>query len=273
MRVRSLLSAAILAGAALFAFPPAQADTSARHSPGGSGTDVVLYECKSAGGATHRISVQVELTMPTDAQPGVQMTIGWRGTYDGGSELTAPAGGLDDANMYAYASISGFNGLTSATGVAPLAVAIIPAGAPIPLPAGTVEMRTTANSAGTGTVKPAAINFGPSPTQPVIECEVLNPDALHTYTLTVGTASTPTNTPTNSPAETPTATPTQPDPGTDDDTTAEDNGGSIAKTPVGSAATGGGGEAGPDARLITLTGLVLLLSGVTGLIWRQRRAR
>ncbi len=280
MRVRSVLSVTVIASAALLSISSAQADTSVRHNPDGDLTNIVQYKCESAEDVEY-ISVQVEMTMPTNAQTGAQMTIGWRGTYVDGSQLAAPAGGLNNAKLYAYASISGLTGLTSATGVGQLSSANIPAGQPVPLPTGTVELKTTANNAGTATVKPAAINFGPSPSERVIECEVQNPDGLRTYTLTVGqgTGTTPSPSPTATnttpgPTTTATATATVTTTATEPEPTTDDDGkGGVVKTPAGSAATGGGGEAGPDARLITLTGLVLMLTGVTGLIWRQRRVR
>ena len=43
-------------------------------------------------GETQRPGPQVELTMPTGPRPGVELVIGWRGTYVDGTQLTAPAG-------------------------------------------------------------------------------------------------------------------------------------------------------------------------------------
>ncbi|GIH50421.1 hypothetical protein Mro03_56000 [Microbispora rosea subsp. rosea] len=46
----------------------------------------------------------------------------------------------------------------------------------------------------------------------------------------------------------------------------------VENTPGGGAATGGGGEAGPDARLFVLTGTALMLAaGAGGLVLRARR--
>lgn len=270
---------AIVGGAALLFLAPAQADS--RHSPEGGETDIVQYECDN-GENIEIIRVRVEMTMPTNAQPGTQMTIGWRGTYTDGTQLTAPADGLSGANLYAYASISGLAGLTSATGTIPLSGTSIAANQPIPLPTGTVELKTTANTSGTATVKPGAINIGTQPTNPLIECEVLNPDNLRGYSLTIGgqggnsSSPTPTNT-TSNPASTAsptvTVTTTTTTTATATETIESGTDGKVARTPAGSAATGGGGDAGPDARLITLTGLALMLAGGTGLAWRHRRLR
>src|SRR5690606_22732681 len=79
VRIRPLLCATITA-AALACLTAAPATASVRHSPGG-GTDVVEYECRPGAGVTgetQRIRVQVELTMPTGAWPGVELVIGWR---------------------------------------------------------------------------------------------------------------------------------------------------------------------------------------------------
>ncbi|MFI7129663.1 hypothetical protein ACIBQ1_28465 [Nonomuraea sp. NPDC050153] len=208
--------------------------------------DVVEYECKvRATGETQDVKIEVELTVPTDAQVGVQLAIGWRGSYVEGSELRAPATGLeDDLNLYAYAGISGIEKLTSATGVAAIGP-IIP-GAPVPLPATAVDMKTTPDNPGTGTVHAAAVNFGTSPSDRAIECEVKDKDALTQYPLTI-----PGTDETTSPGPTETATKT--------------------RTPAGAADTGGGGEAGPDGRVLVALGSLLVLTSATGLVLRRRR--
>ncbi|MER6001032.1 hypothetical protein ABT120_20870 [Nonomuraea angiospora] len=208
--------------------------------------DVVEYACKvRATGETQDVKVEVELTVPTDAQVGEQMAIGWHGTYVEGSELRAPATGLEDGlKLYAYAGISGIDKLTSATGVAELEP-IIP-GAPVRLPATTVDMKTTPKNPGTGTVHAASINFGTSPSDRAIECEVKNEDARTEYPLSIpGTGETTSP----SPSETDTKT----------------------KTPAGAADTGGGGEAGPDGRVLVGVGGLLVLASATGLVLRRRR--
>jgi hypothetical protein len=256
LRVRLVLSAAVLAcGLPLF-YQPAQAvrqDTA-------SVTESVQYQCTSTDGAgqSQNISVRVVLTMPTGAVPDQQMEIGWQGSYEGPG-LVAPATGLAaGTKLYAYAGISDFPNLTSATGVGELTT--IGAGATIPLP-DSVTLRTTAHAAGTGTARPGAINFGTSPTAPSIKCEVQNREALTTYTLTVGGSST-----TSSPEPTETATDTE-DPVTETERPAY--GGSVTKTPVGGAVTGGGGEVGPDGRSLLIIGSLLVLAAGTGLLLRR----
>ncbi len=249
--------------AAMILFLPTQADAAER--PRVLATDVVEYACE-AGSETQNIKVRVTLTMPTSTAVGDQLSIGWQGAYEGAA-LKAPLAGLDDGTkLYAYAGISEYPGLTSATGVGTLE-AITP-GADIPLPATRVELLTTPGRADTGVVRPGAINFGTTPTSPAIRCEVRNRAALTTYTLKVPTTGQddepdpgttgsespePTDTETTDPAETPAETPTK----------------TPAETPTGGVATGAGGEAGPDGRMVVVAGLVITGAALAGL--RRRR--
>ncbi|TQS29456.1 hypothetical protein [Microbispora sp. KK1-11] len=238
--------------------------------------EVVEYECTTDDVTeTQDVKINVELTMPDNATAGQQMSIGWRGTYVTGSELRAPAAGLTAVKLYAYAALTGIEDLTSATGVSePLSIT---AGQTIPLPEAEVSMKTTSSRAGTATVRPAAINIGPSPTAPVIECEVRNASTLTTYTLTVaqgGQASTsPTaDRTTTSPKPTRTVTATVTAAATDDADLDQEIPAAqeMDATPVGGAATGGGGEAGPDGRMYVLTGLAIILAACAGLLLRRR---
>ncbi|MFC6082655.1 hypothetical protein [Sphaerisporangium aureirubrum] len=272
MRARSLISAAVLSGG--LALAPHTAYSAAHHGTK-SATNLVDYLCTSTAGVdTQLVTVSVELTMPTGAVTGQQLTIGWRGSYaDGTTGLRAPAGGLSGVNLYAYASISDLPQLTSATGVQ--AIGTVAAGAVIPLPATTVGLKTTSRNSGTGSVKPAAINFGPKPQEPLIECEVLNKDALTADSLTV-TSSTRSPSPSPSPTTTRTTSPSPTSTGTRPArtvtatvTAAEENPG-VTRTPVGAADTGGGGTTGPDGRPLVATGSLILLAATSGLLLRRR---
>ncbi|MFG1704810.1 hypothetical protein ACFLIM_16615 [Nonomuraea sp. M3C6] len=225
----------------------------------------VGYMCETkATGEKQTIQVDVELTVPTDAEVAVEMTIGWRGSYVEGEELLAPATGLDgDINLYAYAGISSIDQLTSATGVGQLGT--ITPGAPIPLPEETVNLKTTPRRPGEGTVHAAAINFGPRPQEIVIECEVLDTPARTEYPLAIpGTGQTGSPSPETSTTETTDPETASPEPTHTVTTT-------TTRTPAGGVATGGGGEAGPDGRMLVAMGSVLILASVTGLILRRRR--
>ncbi|MBF8191554.1 hypothetical protein ITP53_38840 [Nonomuraea sp. K274] len=238
-------------------------------SPAHAAADVVNYECTiTATDEKQTVGLDIELTVPTDAEVGVEMTIGWRGSYVAGAELHAPAAGVEgDLNIYAYAGISGYPGLTSATGVAPAGL-ILP-GQPIALPETIVELKTTADAADSGTVHAGAVNFGLTPQDPLIECEVLNSGTLTEYPLTVpGTGETPSPTPTPEPTEEPTEDPTE-DP--TEETTEPETTTTTTRTPEGGAATGGGGTAGPDGRALVATGLLVILAAAAGLGFRRPR--
>jgi hypothetical protein len=278
LRIRLILSAAALSGSLGLLCQPAHAGVSGLRQDAVVGTDVVEYQCTATGVAEKQdIKVKVELTMPADATTGTQMTIGWHGTYADGTGLRVPATGLaGGTKLYAYASISGLARLTSATGVSePVTLS---AGQIIPLPTAMVSMKTTSSNAGTATVKPAAINFGTRPTEPSIRCKVQNAAALTTYPLTVASADgrptdsvpvTPSPQPTGSVPVTSSPQPTHTVTATVTRASADGNGKTV-KTPSGGAATGGGGESGPDGRVLILTGFLLTLAAATGLLLRRR---
>lgn len=290
MRIRSILSVVTLAGSLALLCQPAQAADSELRQDAVAVTDIVEYRCTVTGVAEKQdIKVKVELTMPVNAVTGQQMTIGWHGTYVDGTALRAPAAGLaSGTKLYAYASISGLPRLTSATGVGEPAP--FSAGQTVPLPRDTVPLKTAPSNAGTATVKPAAINFGTRADEKSIECEVQNADALTTYPLTVSSADGRPTDPapvTPGPQPTPTVTATMDDqstgsvPVTSDPqpthtitatvTKASTDGNSkVIKTPSGGAATGGGGESGPDGRMLISTGFLLTFAAATGLLLRRR---
>ncbi|MEU6996734.1 hypothetical protein [Nonomuraea sp. NPDC046570] len=240
----------------------------------GTNTDIVDYQCKLGTSAAEDqdIQIKVELTMPTTAKVGEQFTIGWKGTYQSGQELYAPATGtMPAAKIFAYAALTGITNLTSATGEG--ATGAVTADAIIALPTAAFNLKSTANAAGTVTVKPGKINFGSDAAtgnSPSYQCTVQNEAALKTYTFTVaagnGTGTpTPTPTPTNTtpkPTRTVTAVVTK---------TPVGGNGKVTKTPKGGAETGGGGDMGPDGRMFVLTGSALVLvAGVGGLYMRRR---
>ncbi|WP_204059482.1 hypothetical protein [Microbispora corallina] len=190
--------------------------------------------------------------------------------------------GLTGADLYAYASISGLSRLTSATGVGTLGP--VGAGQVIPLPPNGVSLRTTSANAGTASVKPAALNVGDGPTHRLIQCEVLNAAALTAYPLIVtaaGSSSSPPVTPipspgssSGSPRPTRTVTATVTASTADDGGTGTRSSGrgrdAVVTTPAGAAETGGGGDAGPDGRALVVTGLLITLASVAGLLLRRR---
>ncbi|MFI7640967.1 hypothetical protein [Nonomuraea sp. NPDC049400] len=243
---------------------------------GGSGTDIAEYECRVGSSTTdvQDVEIKVELTMPTSAKVGEQFAIKWKGTYTQGQELKAPTTGQTiSAKIFPYASLTGISGLTSATGEG--TTGAITAGQIITLPTTTtIDLKSTANAAGTVTVKPGKINFGSNAatgTQPAIECTVQNETALKSYTFTVSSSTaspSPSPTPSSSsPKPTKTSTHTVTVTPSSKKTTR-------SKTPKAGADTGGGGEIGPDGRLFILTGTALIgAAAVGGLIMRRRSIR
>ncbi|TYB67639.1 hypothetical protein FXF51_12650 [Nonomuraea sp. PA05] len=237
-------------------------------APAHAAAATVVYVCTTAAtNETQEVSLDVELTVPAQATTGQQLTIGWSGVFITGKELTAPATGMEgELNMYVYAGISGIDGLTSATGVADIGT-VIP-GEPVAIPA-TASMTTTPRNPGTGNVHAGAINFGLTPQDVLVECEVKDKGALTEYPLTVtgsATGSDPTDTGT---PEADAGTTEDPDgAGSEPDNTATST--SPADTPSGGVDTGAGGLAGPDGRPLMLTGLVITLAAVIGLRLRLR---
>ncbi|MFI0417594.1 hypothetical protein [Spongiactinospora sp. 9N601] len=88
--------------------------------------------------------------------------------------------------------------------------------------------------------------------------------------LPIGAAGTPSGTPT-APTPTPSDTPSPTPKKTNTRTATITADTQIDKTPKDGAATGGGGEMGPDGRMFVLVGSVLVLgAGVGGLFMRRR---
>lgn len=281
MRAQTLT---LLAGGLLLLCPPAHAAAPQSHVA----ADVVEYTCTpEGGGPPQNIKVNVELTVPSTAPVGVQMTILWRASYAEGSQLLAPATGLPPTTtLYAYVGISDLPGFTSATGVGGVVTAA--PGEVIPLQTTPVELKSTPGRPGTATVRPGAINFGPRPNEPLIQCEVQNKDALTGHTVIIG-GGAPSTTP-SAPPSSPPAPPSSPSvppsteviptrtvtetvtPAVTSAVTEPGTTGRIERTPRGGVATGGGGEAGPDARLFLLYGALLTLAATLGLLLRRRAA-
>lgn len=245
---------------------------------GGTGTDVVEYRCVGPETTdTQDVEIKVELTMPTSARVNQQFAIKWKGTYTTGKELTAPSGQTLSPKIFAYASLTGITGLSSATGEG--STGTITANSPIPLPATAIDVKATASAAGTVTVKPSKVNFGANSrtgNTPMIECTVQNEADLKTYTFTVSnstTSPTPSPSPTTTtprPTQTHTATVTITPSATRSTSTPTRN----SQTPKAGADTGAGGMAGPDGRLFILTGTALVAAAaIGGLVLRRRSIR
>ncbi|GAA3107067.1 hypothetical protein [Nonomuraea salmonea] len=240
--------------------------------PAAQAAAAVPYVCTVvATGAKQDVSIDVELTVPAQAQPNEELTIGWTGAYAAGSELLAPATGLEgDIKMYAYAGISGIPNFTSATGVAEIGT-VIP-DEPIPLPATTVDLKTTPQEHRHRPGARRVRQFRPAPhgtADRVRDRGHQRQDRLphhgrhgrpgrrrhHSYPPP----------PDDSDSTTPTDQETEEDAS---ETTTEET---PEEAPSGGVDTGAGGLAGPDGRALMGIGLVILLAALTGL--RLRRPR
>ncbi|MEV0148440.1 hypothetical protein AB0H64_26065 [Nonomuraea sp. NPDC050733] len=268
-RIRLAASAVALAAAFLpLGSPPAA----------GASAEVVEYSCSGESVPAQTVRVRVTLTMPASAVVGQPFSIGWRAEYEAGAELKAPSAGLSaGVNLYPHAGISGLPQLTSATGTAPLGT--ITPGQAIPLPA-SVQMTATARNAGTGAVRPGALNIGTRENDPLIECEVLTQGALSAYTLTVaaGTGTDPdTDTSPSSDVSSSESSSADASASSEADETSEASEPESTRkrsstVPKAGADTGGGGEAGPDGRALVLGGTVLIMAaGLGGLLARRPR--
>ncbi|MBN6052352.1 hypothetical protein JYK22_10455, partial [Nonomuraea sp. RK-328] len=269
-RVRLAASAAALASAA---FAPLGASSAAFGESSATRTvaDVVQYSCTGDSVPAQTVRIRVTLTMPTSAVVGEQFSITWSGTYEAGSELKVPTAGLGaGASLYAHAGISGLPQLTSATGAGTLGT--LTPGQALPLPS-TVEMKATASSAGTGSVRPGAINIGTTENAPLIECDVTGAGQLSAYTLTVAAGGTdPDPDSSSSPDASSSDSDTSDFSDSSDSAEPESTRKRSSVVPKAGAETGGGGEAGPDGRTLVLGGSALIMAaGVGGLLTRRPR--
>ncbi|MEV0165035.1 hypothetical protein [Nonomuraea fuscirosea] len=244
---------------------------------GGTGTDLVEYECVGPEDSdVQDVEIKVELTMPTTAKVNEQFAIKWKGTYTTGKELKAPTTGQTiPAKIFAYASLTGITGLTSATGEG--TTGTITAGSTIPLPTTAFDMKTTASTAGTATVKPADVNFGANTAtgnNPAIACKVQNATELKSYTLTVGSGTTSPSPTTTSPTASPTTTSPRPTTTRTATLTITPSKTRKSQTPKAGADTGAGGTMGPDGRVFILTGTGLVAAAaIGGLVMRRRSVK
>ncbi|GAA1016064.1 hypothetical protein Aple_011610 [Acrocarpospora pleiomorpha] len=156
-------------------------------------------------------------------------------------------------------------------------VASLTAQAPVPLP--TILTTVTPTAAGTFTVKPgqfilkAVSSSGTQATWFTCTVETLTEADAAALAVVVGSAST-TPSPSSTPTPTPSATsPTPRQTRTFTQTVTASQPNQVDNTPDGGIATGGGGEMGPDGRILVLTGTALILAAITGgLMLRSRRS-
>ncbi|MEZ0072941.1 hypothetical protein [Planotetraspora sp. GP83] len=172
--------------------------------------------------------------------------------------------------------------LTKSATASSVPVASVTAQAPMPIP--TILVTVTPTATGTFAVKPGQFILKVGPT-----AAGSTPTAWYTCTvkttteadaaaatITVSPAATTSTSTSPTPTNTsPSATPTSPRPTRTVYTTVTakpHKTTQVTHTPGGGAATGGGGEMGPDGRVLVLSGTALILAAATGgLMLRARR--
>ncbi|GIH25479.1 hypothetical protein Aph01nite_37890 [Acrocarpospora phusangensis] len=147
-------------------------------------------------------------------------------------------------------------------------------GAAIPLP--TVSVTATPAATGTVSVKTTGflLTIGASTSAREYDCAMASTATAAAATVVVASgAASPSPTPTPTPSPTPSATtPTPRQTRTFTATVTASQPGQVTNTPGGGVSTGGGGELGPDGRLLVLGGTALILAAITGgLMLRSRR--
>ncbi|GIH75937.1 hypothetical protein [Planobispora longispora] len=251
----------------------------------------VTYTCETEAGVSATYKIQMELTGPTAPVPSSTVVATWKiGPSASPSGLTAPSAIPNTEKLVADADVL----ITSSPTIVPSelrsvaatgAAASISQGATLQPPNLLITMTPTAT--GVIAVQPDNFSLYLAPTNAsdtdgeLYECTVATAEASAAalrITVKPSTSSSSSTTPSSTPT-TPTPTPTpsvKPTVTVFETVTARatrTRTGQIDKTPDGGASTGGGGDAGPDARVIMLAG-ALMVGGaaIGGLALRRRTA-
>lgn len=264
-------------------------------------TATVSYTCTPMGGGD-AVAPDLAVTLqgnPLTVAPSQAVTLAWsnsQDTVDPTKQIKAPAAGLqptDDIVMVGELVITGpapNETVTIAATATSKPQAPIAANSPVPLPTVTATVTPTVSGTLAAKADKFTLKFGQVSGSEVSYTCVVNQGGPHpapasiAITVGPGTSASPTPTPTATPTPTltPTPTPTQtPTPrGTRtvyETVTAGPSKtpvgkGQVTHTPKGGVDTGGGGEMGPDARVLILTGTGLMLAAASGgLVLRARR--
>ncbi|GAA2865410.1 hypothetical protein GCM10010517_24750 [Streptosporangium fragile] len=264
----------------------------------------VTYSCSVVGAAaSSTYAFQMDLTGPTAAVTNSPLTATWKVNPPAASPLVAPTGIPSNLNLILDADmqISNVTGTPLAT---PSELRSVAATGGVPTAGQTLTpppLIVTVTPTATGVVafQPDSFTLLLGSATGTEETDLLNCTLSNTaeasaaaLRVTVATAvpsgsvspsstgtstgtSTPTSTSTgtSTPTSTATSTPKPTITVTRTKTSKPSSTRQIEKTPDGAAATGGGGEAGPDARVIMLSGALMVASaGIGGLVLRRRTA-
>jgi hypothetical protein len=264
----------VIAGGTLFGAVPALAALVSHN---------VTYLC---GNPVAPHTFKVEMAGPaTNPTPRATVVVTWKIAQPvTGSTLVAPtqipAGNQVEIEGHAVASgtaVPVASANVTAKASATQAVAV-PPGGPLPLP--TMLVTVVPTTTGTVVVRPDGfvLKAGPAAAgaaqTALVTCNpaAVAEAALAQATFTVGGSASPSPTPTPTPTPTKSATPTPQTTHTVYKTVTHEATKTERVTPKGGAATGGGGEAGPDGRLFIGIGSVLILGAVLGgMVLRRRR--
>ncbi|GAA3415178.1 hypothetical protein [Streptosporangium vulgare] len=292
-RLRVAVKTAVVAtaGAGIFSAFPALASIYAAPTP-------VTYNCTLAGAASPSATYTftMDLTGPASAVVNSPLVATWKISAPATLPSLTPsvsvspsASVVADAEVQISASPAGV--LTPPTELRPILVTAAPPANGQPVTAPPLLVTVTPLATGVVAFQPGAFTLlratgaaGASNEVELLDCAA--PDAAQAspaaLRVTVGTGSpsaspsptttSPTPTPTNTSA-TPTPTLTVTRTKTSDPVPDPDSDEQIDETPKGAASTGGGGDAGPDARMIMFSGVLMVaLAGIGGLVLRRRTA-
>ncbi|WP_436761235.1 hypothetical protein [Streptosporangium sp. V21-05] len=291
-RLRVAVKTAVVAtaGAGIFSAFPALASIYAAPKP-------VIYNCTVAGGgAGAPYTFTMDITGPASGVVNSPLVATWKISPPATLPSLTPSVSVSpgaslvaDAEMQISASPAGV--LTLPTELRSILVTAAPPAAGQPVTAPPLVVTVTPLATGVVAFQPDAFTLllatgaGAANEVELLDCAPpeaaqASPAALR---VTVGTGSpsaspsptttSPTPTPSNSATRTPTPTVTVTQTRTSDVEPDPDANEQIDETPKGAASTGGGGDAGPDARMIMFSGVLMVaLAGFGGLVLRRRTA-
>ncbi|MGJ6962717.1 hypothetical protein ACSDR0_12475 [Streptosporangium sp. G11] len=290
-RLRVAVKTAVIAtaGAGIFGAIPALASIYAAPKP-------VAYTCTPANAASPAATYtfQMDLTGPTAAVTNSPLVATWKiappSPLVAPTAVTVPLSLIIDADVQINATPAAVlplpSELRSIAATAPAAT--MTSGQPLTLP--TLMVTVTPSATGVVAFEPdnftlllgAAAGTGTNEIT-VLDCTVpveaqVSAAALRVTVGTGAPSQSNSPSPSASPSPSPTVTTPRPTPTltvtrTKTAEASSDPDEQIEETPKGAASTGGGGDAGPDARMIMFSGVLMVaLAGIGGLVLRRRTA-
>lgn len=255
--------------------------------PAGADTKTVSYTCTSGASESSTHQVTVNLSGGTTATAGSAFVATL--VIAGASPSFTAAENIPEGahiQLVPEVSVSSTPSPPSVASVLPTASASVSAAlqpgavlSPIP----TVTMSVTPPAGATSMVLQArsftlrVLQAGATTGGDLYTCQIATSGSTAPAAVTAAVTGSPTSTATATPTDTPTTTPTTSTPRTTQTvevtvTASATNGSKVEKTPDGGAATGGGGDAGPDGRTFVLAGTIMVVGAAAGgLALRRRR--